>query len=905
MNALFGATFDHMAGGRVAPCRHVRLAPFAGWTCRPQRPPSNSVQRVNPDHRIDVPTLTHPSGPPAAPGMRDRVASHDWSATALGPASGWSHSLRTLVELMLDSGQPMFIAWGPQRIWFNNDAFVPILGRKHPQALGAPASEVWAEAWEHIGPLFDRVFAGIGVHMDDIQLMLDRRGVEEEAHFAFSYTPARDDDGSVAGLFGVCTETTAQVLAQRNLEAAKQRQRALFEQAPGFIAITHGPQHVFEFVNAAYRRLVGNRELDGKRVRDALPEIAEQGFVELLDRVYRTGQRHVDTHVRVLLQLPDGPSEVFLDYIYEPVRDELGRVTGIFVEGHDVTAAHRAQLATRWNARRQELLVELADRFRDLEDPAELSYAAAELLGRELDVSRAGYGTIDPDAETITIERDWNAPGIASLAGVLHFRDYGSYIEELKRGEAVAFADAEKDPRTRDRAGALAAISARAVMNLPITESTGLVALLYLNHAEPREWVPRELELIREVGERTRMAVERRRAERSLHELAASLERQVAERTRSLHQAESALRQSQKLEAMGQLTGGVAHDFNNLLAVVSNNLFVHQRLSPACAQSPQLAAIGRATQTGAKLTRQLLAFARRQAIRPESLHLQQELAELEHVLRVTLGSTVTLSIEVDADAPPVLVDRSEFELAILNLAVNANDAMAGGGQLSIRVRRFVADGAEAASIEVSDTGHGIAPELLPRLFEPFFSTKGPGRGTGLGLSQVYGFATQAGGTVEVSSVPGKSTTVRIVLPASRVEAGVATDTQVPADDHARIAARVLLVEDNLEVGTTTRELLQFSGCEVLHYTSGDQALAYLQAQPQAPIDLVLSDLVMPGEMGGVALAEWLRRERPTLPVLLTTGYSADMQQAQELGFTVLQKPVTPEVLMSMLRGMLS
>ncbi|KAK0360304.1 hypothetical protein LTR94_027821, partial [Friedmanniomyces endolithicus] len=231
----------------------------------------------------------------------------------------------------------------------------------------------------------------------------------------------------------------------------------------------------------------------------------------------------------------------------QPFFNAEGKTLRLAGVSSDVTDQRRAE-------RMRIALVELSDVVRDVKDPADISFAAARILGEALEVSRAGYGVIDPARETITIERDWNAQGISSLAGVLHFRDYGSYIEDLKRGKDVIIADADLDPRSSEGADALKAISAQAVVNMPLTEEGGLVALLYLNHATAREWLDDEIAFVREVAERTRVAIERRRAEIELSELAASLEQQVAERTRDLLAAQEALRQSQKMEAVGQLT---------------------------------------------------------------------------------------------------------------------------------------------------------------------------------------------------------------------------------------------------------------------------------------------------------------------------------------------------------------
>ena len=301
--------------------------------------------------------------------MGERMRAHDWRASPLGDPAAWPQPLKTLVALMLASEQPMFMAWGAAQTWLYNDAFVPILGAKHPQALGRPAlAEVWREAHDVLHPLFERVFAGEPVHMDDFGLMLDRHGRLEEAHFAFSYTPARDESGAVAGLFGACIETTDKIMASRRELAALERQRQMFQQAPSFVCMLGGPDHVFEFVNNAHRRLFGSEGWVGKPVREAFAELAGQGYIERLDEVYATGKRYVADAAPLVFRRTAGeaPEERLLSFIYEPVLDAAGAVTGIFCEGFDVTEAQRAQQKLREADRRKdEFLATLAHELRN------------------------------------------------------------------------------------------------------------------------------------------------------------------------------------------------------------------------------------------------------------------------------------------------------------------------------------------------------------------------------------------------------------------------------------------------------------------------------------------------------------------------------------------------------------
>ncbi|WP_309092034.1 PAS domain-containing protein [Phenylobacterium sp.] len=280
--------------------------------------------------------------------VASRLAAIDWSESSLGPVASWPASLRTLVDLLLGSKQPMFVAWGDEKTLIYNDAYAEILAAKHPSALARPFLEVWSEIREELEPIVAQAFAGDPVHMDDITLVMHRRGFPEETHFAFSYTPVFGDDDTVLGFFCVCTEITAQVLSERRLAEETARQRRLFEQAPGFIVILRSPAHTFEFVNAAYRRLFGDRDYIGRDARDLFPELEGQEFFDLLDRVWSTGERIVARDVTA--RVDDGRGgvrELHLDFIYEPVLDERGQVTGIFCEGHDVTETYRAQLALK------------------------------------------------------------------------------------------------------------------------------------------------------------------------------------------------------------------------------------------------------------------------------------------------------------------------------------------------------------------------------------------------------------------------------------------------------------------------------------------------------------------------------------------------------------------------------
>ena len=368
--------------------------------------------------------------------------------------------------------------------------------------------------------------------------------------------------------------------------------------------------------------------------------------------------------------------------------------------------------------------------------------------------------------------------------------------------------------------------------------------------------------------------------------------------------AEKGMLESQKLETLAQLTGGVAHDFNNLLAIVSSSLHVQRHLHPESADERHLQAMSRAVQSGTRLTRQLLSFSRRQALRPELIVLQDWLPAAEGLLRSTLGSRIAMEVAVADDVCPVSVDVAELELALINLSLNARHAMESGGTLRISARNEGAseDGTTMVVIAVADSGVGIPADVLPRVFEPFFTTRTNGAGSGLGLSQVHGFCAQAGGRVRIASEPGHGTTVEMVLPAEAAQAHPAAPTTNV--ETGTLPGRLMLVEDNEDVAQSTVAILQAAGLEVTHHWSADTALAALQGGATPP-DLVLSDIGMPGKLSGMDLAFRLRELWPQLPVVLITGYAKQLEDAVSGGLRVLPKPTPPNELLRELRRALS
>ncbi len=976
--------------------------------------------------------------------MARKIRALDWSTTPLGPIDAWPAGVRIAVDMALSSQLPICLFFGPDLIAIFNDAYVPLIGSKS-RSLGEAYAVTYAEVWDTLGPIALSALNGEPVFFEDHPIPLDRFGQVETGYFTFSYSPLRDETGAIIGIIDCVVETTSKVLAQRELARQREQLTELFEQAPTFMALVGGETHVFEYANPQYRRLVADRDILGRSVGEALPETIPQGFVALLDQVFRTGEPFTATGARVdLLSNETGQlEERFLDFVYQPIRDGKGDVTGIFVEGADVTARVQGE-------RRTQALVRLSDLIRDAETIADLSYATGQVIGETLQVSRVGYGTVNPLTDDLTVERDWNADGVQSLAGVLNLRDFGSFVDDIKAGHFTVIADVREDPRTARAAAALEARHARSFVNFPIVEDERTVAVLYINHAQVRHWSHEDLTFFKEIGERTRTAVERIRAtdnvrqtQAELRELNEQLEARVADalaerkvfsdvidgstaavtaldlnfrilainksnvdafeqvygkRPRigddfldlfadlpdhveqqrgiwsralageeffiiqafgdnkfdrryyevrfstlrdgdgrpvgasstsydvtdrvhaeeQLGQAQEQLRQAQKMEAVGQLTGGIAHDFNNMLAVVTGSLDLLERRTPAEDGRARrlISSAQEASKRAANLTRRLLAFSRQQPLEPEVLDVNKLVSGMSDLFRHSLGADIRLETVLAGGVWPAFIDPNQLESVLLNLAVNARDAMPGGGHLTIETQnthldaRYVMDELGVAPgqyvmIAVTDTGSGMPADVIAKAFDPFFTTKEVGKGTGLGLSQVYGFIKQSGGNVKIYSEVAQGTTVKIYLPRHHGPSGPGDglgDAQEPPEAESR--ELILVVDDEEIVRTFSVEALTELGYGVVSAASAAEALGLIAERPD--IDLLFTDIVMP-ETNGRKLADAVAALRPELPVLYTTGYTRNAivhNGILDAGVDLIGKPFTIDELAIKVREVL-
>lgn len=1101
------------------------------------------------------------------------IKDRDWTST-LGQIADWPTSLKTAVGLMLHSPVPLVLLWGDAGIMLYNDAYGVFAGQRHPDILGQPVLEAWPEVADLNAEVMRVGLAGGTLEFHDRELSLNRRGSPEPAWMDLYYSPVIAEDGKPGGVIAVVVETTDRVLIRRQAEAQGERLAQMFENAPSFIAQLEGPHHVFTFANTAYRQLIAHRDVIGKTLREALPDLAGQGFYELLDKVYRTGQPYRGIAVPVDLQASEdaAPERRLLDFIYQPIRHIGGNVAGIFVEGTDATDRELAMASVRENAARLAFLDELGRATAISRDADEVLAITTQATGRHLGASICAYADMDLDQDGFTIRGDWSAAGSATIVGHYSLADFGTKaVEELGAGRPLIVNDNRRELAPRE-AATFQAIGISATICMPLVKEGRLTALMAVHHKEPHKWTETELSIVREVTERSWAHIERVRAEAGrresaerlrlaasaaqigtfdfrpnsgeltwddrcrvlfglpadstvnydvflagLHEddrdrvnvavqrtldpdvqapydieyrtvgvadgverwvaavghaffenhtavrfigtvldisaqkraeerlraseaqfrtmaqampnhvwtasprgqldwfnsqvyeysgarpgtldgegwtsmvhpsdlrqaserweraltegstyqtefrlrrrdgvwrwhiaravpikdasgvvtrwigtntdiqeakevsaaladLNATLEQRVADRTRKLQEAEEALRQAQKMEAVGQLTGGLAHDFNNILQGISGALDrVQHRISSGRALEAErfLKVAVTASNRAAALTHRLLAFSRRQTLDPRALDVNRQVAGMEDLIRRTMGPNIAVEVVGAAGLWAIRADPSQLENSLLNLCINARDAMPDGGNLTIETaNKWLDDHAgkerdlppgQYVSLCVTDSGTGMAPEVIERAFDPFFTTKPLGRGTGLGLSMIYGFVRQSGGQVRIYSEIDKGTTMCLYFPR---HVGAAEDLE-PLDAEPvqeGFGETVLVVDDDPAVRMLVVEVLTENRYGVLEASDGASAMRFINGNQS--IDLIITDVGLPGGMNGRQLADAARQIRPVVKVLFITGYAENAVVGNghlEPGMAILAKPFAMSSLANKVREVL-
>jgi signal transduction histidine kinase/PAS domain-containing protein len=851
--------------------------------------------------------------------MAHKVRAFDWGSTPLGPIEDWPPALTITVDAMLASKFPQCLFWGTEFIAIYNDGYLPMLGSK-TEALGQPLRMTWAETWEALKPIAEKAMSGEAVYYEDFLIETTRHGYVETAYFTFCYSPVRDETGTILGMMDTVTETTAAVRARERIASEADRYRQMFHNAPGFMVMLSVPDYRFEYVNPAYIRLFGDRNFIGRTVGEVLPESVDQGYLELLKDICRTGAPYSAIGQRYLVQTsPDAPAEeLFLDFVYQPIKNAQGEVTQIFVSGSDVTERTVSEAALRQSESRLRFLDSLARETGKSRDADTILAITTRMVGAHLSLSNCAYADMDDDEDGFTIRGDWAAEGSPSIVGHYSLAAFGKLaVFNLSRGLPLVINDnlSELAP---EEAKTFQDIGIAATICMPLIREGKLTALMAIHQKVPHIWSEEEKALIREVTERSWAHIQRVRAEAELRQTAealsqlnATLEARVEERTASLLQAEEALRHSQKMEAVGQLTGGLAHDFNNILAGIGGSLeLMGTRLSQGRIGdiNRYLSGAQSAVKRAAALTQRLLAFSRRQTLDPKPSDINRIVAGMEDLIIRSIGPAVHLDTVTDEALWTTLVDVGQLENALLNLCINSRDAMPDGGRLIVATANHSFQQGEArehglqagdyVSLSVTDTGTGMTPDVIAHAFDPFYTTKPIGQGTGLGLSMVYGFAGQSGGSARIISELDRGTTICLYLPRHKSDAQ--TETQEvggSAIPKAKCGETILVVDDEPLVRMVAVEILEELSYQVLEAEDAQSALKVLQARQD--IDLLLTDVGLPGGMNGRQLADAIRTSRPDLKVLFVTGYAENSVLNHgnlDSGMGIMTKPFTSETL---------
>ncbi len=802
---------------------------------------------------------------------------YDWSASPLGPTEAWPQSLRTALRILLNTNHPMFIWWGPHLVQFYNDAYRQTMGpERHPSALGQGGRECWAEIWDIVGPQIEQVMSGGGATWHENQLVpVTRHGIREQVYWTYGYSPIDEGDG-VGGVLVVCRDVTRDYLAaaalrEREAELARVQQigrigglevdlRAGFRnrRSPEYLLIHGLPSSAADESHEDWVR----------RVHPEDREVAEKNFRDAI-----AGQAR-DYTVRYRIIRPSDGETRWISVKSTIERDENGKAVRLVGAHTDVTEQVAAEQALR---RSEERYRKLADQLVELN--ATLAQRVQEKT-RERDriwnVSQDLLVVADRDGVWRTVNPAWTrtlgwseAELLNRTSEWLEHPDDGGLVQEQVRKLGAGATTVRFEGRFRHKDGSYRWLSWTGVSDKDTSYA-----------------VARDV----------------------------TAEKAAAERLKA---AEEALRQSQKMEAVGQLTGGIAHDFNNLLTGIVGSLdLLRTRFDQGRTENVAryIDAAMTSANRAAALTHRLLAFARRQPLIPKSVDANKLVVSLEDLLRRTIGEAIDLDIRVSDDLWFTLCDPNQLESALLNLAINARDAMPDGGKLTITTENAALEGAAADTpaispgdyicIGVTDTGAGMSAEVVARAFDPFFTTKPIGQGTGLGLSMIYGFARQSNGHVTIDSKLGRGTSVKLYLPRHHGDVAV---SHLPASraEHAAAGEAVLVVEDEPVVRAVILEMLADQGYQTLEAVDGPSGLQILRNHPG--IDLLVTDVGLPG-MNGRQLADQARETMPDLKILFITGYAESVAISEgflQPGMEMITKPFDLDHLSRRIRAMVS